>query len=55
MLDDVAAYLVLAPLASSLISVALVVAWLLGGRRPRCRRSGQAARIETGAAVRKRI
>ena len=32
MLDDVAAFLVVAPLASSLILVVLLAVWLLGGR-----------------------
>jgi hypothetical protein len=34
MLDDVAAYLTLAPLAASLVLGALAVALWLGGRRP---------------------
>jgi len=34
MLDDVAAYLSLAPLAASLVLGALAVALWLGGRRP---------------------
>lgn len=34
MLDDVAAYLTLAPLAASLVLGALVVVLWLGGRRP---------------------
>jgi hypothetical protein len=56
MLDDVATFLVVAPIASSLISMALVVAWLLGGRPLRPRRAARRfVRIETGAAVRKRI
>jgi hypothetical protein len=44
MLDDVATFLVVAPLASSVISVALVVAWLLGGPPFRTRRSARQGR-----------
>ena len=33
MLDDVAAYLVLAPLVSTLAALALIAVWILGGRR----------------------
>ena len=33
MLDDVAAFLILAPLISTLAALALLAAWVLGGRR----------------------
>lgn len=56
MLDDVAAYLVLGPVASTLALVTLVALWLLGGRgltlRPR--RARQVSQVETEVAVRRR-
>jgi hypothetical protein len=35
MLDDVAAFLLIAPLAGTLLAVLAVAAWLLGGRNAR--------------------
>jgi hypothetical protein len=55
MLDDVAAYLVLGPVASTLLLVALIAIWLVRGRGLGPRRAGTTATpVETEVpAVRK--
>jgi hypothetical protein len=53
MLDDVAAFLIVAPVASSLLLVALLGVWLLGGRGLGPRRAARRVTlIETEAPVR---